>query len=99
MFTKEDILARLQNGETVDAIANEMANALNEAEAEKKAIDAEIAAKEKEETRVLEAKRAAINDMLDAACDYLIASGESDFLEDLREVDTRLWSYLMIQSK
>ena len=88
MFTKEDILARLQNGETVDAIANEMANALNEAEAEKKAIDAEIAAKEKEETRVLEAKRAAINDMLDAACDYLIASGESDFLEDLREVDT-----------
>jgi hypothetical protein len=88
MFTKEDILARLQNGETVDAIASEMANALNEAEAEKKAIDAEIAAKEKEETRVLEAKRAAVNDMLDAACDYLIASGESDFIEELREVDT-----------
>ena len=88
MFTKADILARLQNGDTVDEIAAEMANALNEAEAEKKALDAELAAKEKEETRVLEAKRAAVNDMLDAMCDYLVASGEGDFIEDLREVDT-----------
>lgn len=88
MFTKADILARLQNGDTVDEIAAEMANALNEAEAEKKALDAELAAKEKEETRVLEAKRQAVNDMLDAACDYLIAAGEGDFIEDLKEVDT-----------
>ena len=88
MFTKADILARLQNGDTVDAIAAEMAAALNEAEAEKKAIDAELAAKEKEETRVLEAKRAAVNDMLDAVCDYLIASGEGDLIEDLKEIDT-----------
>ena len=88
MFTKADILARLQNGETADTIAAEMANALNEAEAEKKALDAELAAKEKEETRVLEAKRAAVNDMLDAMCDYLVASGEGDLIEDLREVDT-----------
>jgi hypothetical protein len=88
MFTKADILARLQNGDTVDDIAAEMANALNEAEAEKKALDAERAAKEKEETRVLEAKRAAVNDMLDALCDYLVAAGEGDFIEDLREVDT-----------
>lgn len=88
MFTKADILARLQNGDTVDEIAKEMADALNEAEAEKKALDAELAAKEKEETRVLEAKRAAVNDMLDAMCDYLVASGEGDLIEDLREVDT-----------
>ena len=88
MFTKEDILARLQNGETVDTIAAEMANALNEAEAEKKALDAELAAKEKEETRVLEAKRAAVNDMLDAVCDYLVAAGEDDFIDDLKEIDT-----------
>ena len=40
MFTKADILARLQNGDTVDDIAAEMAAALNEAEAEKKALDA-----------------------------------------------------------
>ena len=87
-FTKADILARLQNGDTVDDIAAEMAAALNEAEAEKKALDAELAAKEKEETRVLEAKRAAVNDMLDAVCDYLVAAGEGDFIEDLNEIDT-----------
>ena len=87
-FTKEDILARLQNGESTDDIAAEMAAALNEAEAEKKALDAELAAKEKEETRVLNAKRAAVDDMLDALCDYLMVAGEVDFIEDLREVDT-----------
>lgn len=84
-FTKEDILARLQNGETTDAIAAEMAAALNEAEAEKKALDV---AKEKEETRVLEAKRAAVDDMLDAACDYLVASGEGDLITDIKDIDT-----------
>lgn len=88
MFTKADILARLQNGDTVDDIAAEMAAALNEAEAEKKALDAELAAKEKEKTRVLEAKRVAVDDMLDAMCDYLVAAGESDFIDDIKEVET-----------
>ena len=88
MFTKEDILARLQNGDTVDDIAAEMADALNEAEAEKKALDAELAAKEKEETRVLNAKRVAVDVMLDALCDYLVAAGEDDFIKDLNEIDT-----------
>lgn len=88
MFTKADILARLQNGDTVDEIAAEMANALNEAEAEKKALDAELAAKEKEETRVLNAKRMAVDGMLDALCDYLVAAGEDDFIKDLNEIDT-----------
>ena len=88
MFTKEDILVRLQNGDTVDEIAAEMADALNEAEAEKKALDAELAAKEKEETRVLEAKRVAVDGMLDAVCDYLVASGEGDLIKDLNEIDT-----------
>ena len=45
-FTKEDILARLQNGETADDIALEMATALNEATAEKETLDAEKVAKE-----------------------------------------------------
>ena len=88
MFTKADILARLQNGDTVDEIAAEMADVLNEAEAEKKALDAELAAKEKEETRVLEAKRVAVNNIFDAVCDYLVAAGEGDFIEDLKEIDT-----------
>lgn len=88
MFTKEDILARLQNGETADAIANEMANALNEATAEKKALDAELATKEKEEIRVLNAKRVAVDSMLDALCDYLVAAGEGDYVKDIAEVKT-----------
>ena len=87
-FTKEDILARLQNGETADAIANEMAAALNDAEAEKRALDEKKAAKEKEETRVLEAKRVAVNNMLDAVCDYLVASGEGDLVTSLRDIKT-----------
>ena len=87
-FTKEDILARLQNGETAEDIALEVATALNEAEAEKKALDAEKVAKEREEARVSAAKRVAVNDMLDAVCDYLVAAGEGDFIEDLKEIDT-----------
>ena len=88
MFTKEDILARLQNGETTDAIAAEMAAALNEAEAEKKALDAEKVAKEKEKTRVLEAKRTAVDNLLDAVCDYLVASGEGDLITDIKDIET-----------
>ena len=88
MFTKEDILARLQNGETTDAIAAEMAAALNEAEAEKKALDAEKVAKEKEKTRVLEAKRTAVDNMLDAVCDYLVASGEGGLITDIKDIET-----------
>ena len=88
MFTKADILARLQNGDTVDEIAAEMAAALNEAEAEKKALDAELAAKEQEEARVLDAKRVAVDCMLDALCDYFIAAGHEEFTKDVAELDT-----------
>ena len=87
-FTKEDILARLQNGDTVDSIAAEMADMLNEAEAEKKALDAKKVAKEREEARVLEAKRVAADNMLDAVCDYLVASGEGDLITDIKDIET-----------
>ena len=87
-FTKEDILARLQNGETAEDIALVVANAINEAEAEKKALDAEKVAKEKEETRVLNAKRVAVDEMLDALCAYLVAAGEGDYVKDIAEVNT-----------
>ena len=88
MFTKEDILARLQNGETADDIALEMATALNEATAEKETLDAEKVAKEQEETRVLNAKRVAVDNMLDAVCDYLVASGEGNYVKDIAEIKT-----------
>ena len=84
-FTKADILARLQDGDTVDEIAAEMANALNEAEAEKKALDA---AKEAEETRVLNAKRVAVDNMLDALCDYFVAAGYGEYTKDIAKIDT-----------
>ena len=87
-FTKEDILARLQNGETAEDIALEVANAINEAEAEKKALDAEKVAKEKEEARVLDAKRVAVDNMLDVVCDYLVASGEGDLITDIKDIET-----------
>ena len=87
-FTKEDILARLQNGETAEDIALEVANAINEAEAEKKALDAEKVAKEKEKTRVLNAKRVAVDNLLDAVCDYLVASGEGDLITDIKDIET-----------
>ena len=87
-FTKEDILARLQNGDTVDDIALEMATALNEATAEKETLDAEKVAKEREEARVSAAKRVAVNDMLDAVCDYLVASGEGDLIKDIKDIKT-----------
>ena len=87
-FTKEDILARLQDGDTVDDIAAEMAAALNEAEAEKKALDAELAAKEQEETRVLNAKRVAVDNMLDALCDYFVAAGYGEYTKDIAKIDT-----------
>lgn len=31
MYTKEDIVARLQNGESIDAIAKELTSVINEA--------------------------------------------------------------------
>ena len=87
-FTKTEILARLQNGDTVDEIGAEMANALNEALAEKQALDAELAAKEAEETRVLDAKRVAVDMMLDALCDYYVAAGYEEYTKDIAELDT-----------
>lgn len=59
MFTKYDILARLQNGDSVDAIAQEMADALNEAKAayaeeEARIAKEEAAAKAREEALAAE---------------------------------------------
>ena len=84
MFTKEDILARLQNGDSMDEIAKEMTDALNAAQADyesAKQADAEA-------ERVMSAKRQAVDGMLDCLCDFLVAAGEDELIEDLKEVDT-----------
>ena len=84
MFTKEDILARLQNGDSMDEIAKEMTDALNAAQADyESAIQADAEAE-----RVMNAKRQAVDGMLDCLCDFLVAAGEDELIEDLKEVDT-----------
>ena len=84
MFTKEDILARLQNGDSVDEIAKEMSDVLNAAHADyesAKQVDAKA-------SRVMEAKRVAVDNMLDAVCDYLVASGEGDLITPIKDIET-----------
>ena len=68
MFTKEDILSRLHNGENMDDIGNEIANILNEAEAD---YAAEQAAKAEQE----EAKRDLIKEMVEIIQELAILEG------------------------
>ena len=84
MFTKEDILARLQNGDSMDEIAKEMSDALNAAQADyESAIQADV-----EANRIKEAKRQAVDMMLDGLCDFLVAAGKDNFIEDIKDIDT-----------
>ena len=84
MFTKADILARLQDGDSMDEIAKEMSDALNAAQADyesAKQADAEA-------NRVMEAKRAAVDMILDGVCDFLVAAGKDKLIEDIKDIDT-----------
>ena len=87
MFNKADILARLQDGDTVDQIADELAGAINEAQAEYKEIQKQEEA-DKEAARVKDAKRQAVLGIIDCLCDYAVAAGGyEDFLDELHNVD------------
>lgn len=91
MFDKAEILARLQNGDTIEDIAKEMTDALNDAdqafqEAEAKRLEEEN--RTSEQKRVRAAKSAAVDMMLDAVCDYLVAAGEDELLNEIHEVNT-----------
>ena len=84
MFTKADILARLQNGDSMDEIAKEMSDALNAAQADyESAIQADV-----EANRVKEAKRQAVDMILDGVCDFLVAAGKDKLIEDIKDIDT-----------
>ena len=95
MFNKAEILARLQDGDTVDAIAAEMTEALNAAHndyiEETKRMEEKRAKEEqqkKELARKEEAKRQAIAMMVDAMIDYIVADGgDEDLVRELRKVD------------
>lgn len=91
MFDKAEILARLQDGDSIEDIAKEMTDALNAAdeafqEAEAKRLEEEKRASE--QTRIYAAKSAAVDMMLDAVCDYLVAAGEDKLLDEIQEIDT-----------
>ena len=85
MYTKDDLLARLQNGEDLADIADELANALNEAQKEYDEITKRIAQEEAEAERVAHAKEEAVLIILDGLSDYLIAVGEDELQKELSE--------------
>ena len=83
-FNKADIIARLQKGEKIEDIANEMSEILNTAEADYKAEQ-----KAAKASRVEEAKREAVKMIIDGICDYCVAIGEEKVLAELHEVDIK----------
>ena len=85
MFSKDDILARLQKGESMDTIASEMADMLNAAKEKKDALDAQ----KKESDRVEKAKEEAALVMLDGLSDYLVATGNEELQKEIVNVDVR----------
>ena len=90
MFSKADILARLQNGETAEAIAKEMSDALNDAmseQAKRAEEEKALEAKRAEEDRIYAAKREAVCCIIDGFCDFVVASGDDDMLAELQNVD------------
>ena len=93
MYNSADILARLRKGETPDDIANEMANALNEAQDALKAEEAK-AVQEKEKNEQLNALAARIADdvseYLEAAAGIKLTDEERMTGEEVRELADEL---------
>ena len=89
MYNSADILARLRKGETPDDIANEMANALNEAQDALKAEEAK-AVQEEEKNKQLDALAARIADdvseYLEVAAGIKLIDEERMTGEEVREL-------------
>ena len=83
-FNKTEIIARLQKGDKIEDIANEMSEMLNTAEADYKA---EQVAKELETKRVEDAKDEACQKMLEGFADFYAAVGEEDLVAEIKEID------------
>ena len=90
MISKDEIVALLASGATVEDLAAQMTEALNtgkeEYEAAQKEAEKEAALKA-EMTRVDNAKREAVYMMMDALSDYLIASGEEELHKELETLE------------
>lgn len=93
MYNSADILARLRKGETPDDIANEMANALNEAQDTLKAEKAKEV-QEKEKNKQLDALAARIADdvseYLEVAAGIKLTDEERMTGEEVRELADEL---------
>ena len=93
MYNSADILARLRKGETPDDIANEMANALNEAQDALKAEEAK-AVQEKEKNEQLDALAARIADdvseYLEVAAGVKLTDEERMTGEEVRDLADEL---------
>lgn len=89
MYSSADILARLRKGETPEDIANEMTNALNEAQDTLKAEEAK-AVQEKEKNEQLDALAARIatdvNEYLEVAAGVKLTDEERMTGEEVREL-------------
>ena len=93
MYSSADILARLRKGETPEDIANEMTNALNEAQDTLKAEEAK-AVQEKEKNEQLDALAARIatdvNEYLEAAAGIKLTDEERMTGEEVRDLANEL---------
>ena len=93
MYNSADILARLRKGETPEDIANEMTNALNEAQDTLKAEEAK-AVQEKEKNEQLDALAARIatdvNEYLEVAAGIKLTDEERMTAEEVRELTDSL---------
>ena len=93
MYNSADILARLRKGETPEDIANEMTNALNEAQDTLKAEEAK-AVQEEEKNKQLDALAARIADdvseYLEVAAGIKLTDEERMTGEEVRDLATEL---------
>lgn len=85
MLDKQDIIARLQDGDTMDQIVEEITDVVNAAANEYEQIQEE-AKMDIEAARLENAKREAVCMMVDGLCDYLVAVGDNELLEEIHKI-------------
>ena len=83
-FNKADIITRLQKGEKIEDIANEMSEILNTAEADYKAAQV---AKELEAKRAENAKDEACQRILEGFADFCAVAGEEELVTEIKKMD------------
>ena len=86
MLSKNDILEQLRQGQTVDELADQLTEALNSANEE---YQEELKIEQKEHI-VYASKRQAVEDMMDALCDYCVACGADNLIETIHETDVEV---------